>query len=68
MNKNAITIKYENKLFIIEVNNFSKENVINAIKKVINTKKVEQLSASVTYGIYEIDNGDTYEVYYGEII
>ena len=54
MKKCAIIIETSEGKLIVPVENFSKENCVNALAKVIkvDADKIEQISASVNYGIY----------------
>lgn len=54
MKKCAVIIKTAEGNLIVAVENFSKENVINALAKTIgvDADKIEQASACADYGIY----------------
>jgi hypothetical protein len=56
MKKTAIIVETSNGNFIVQVPNFSKENCIEGLKKVIkvDTDNIVQLSASTSYGIYGV--------------
>jgi hypothetical protein len=56
MKKCAIIVETNNGNFIVGVPNFSKENCIEGLKKVIkvDTENIVQISASTSYGIYGV--------------